>query len=156
MRNIWMSIFNPCWNLLAWFSSSATIYGANRLSHKNSAAYSSSVRFLCCSLMNCSLISFWSIIGRNLSQKLFKNWSQEMGFSSAASSANHQVLTTSFNYILVTSTWLWPGIRAAFRRFVLSINHYFTSNSFLVPENTTGCSFLFRRCSLASTRECHQ
>jgi len=64
-----------------------------------------------------------------------------MGFSSLASSAGHQVLATSFSCILATSNWFSLGIQAAFRRSVVSTNHYSASKGFSVPENTASCSF---------------
>ena len=53
---------------------------------------------------------------------------------------NHQVQATSLNCIL--ATLFWPGIQAAFKRYVVLINHYSASKSFSVPENTACCSLL--------------
>jgi len=65
---------------------------------------------------------------------VLSNWSQEMGFSSLPSSASHQVLATSFSWILATSTWFSPRILAAFRRSVMSINRCSAPRGFSVPE----------------------
>jgi len=64
--SIWIFIFRSSWNLLAWFSSSATMYGANWLSRRNSAAYSFTVRSFCCNLINYSSISFCIVFEENL------------------------------------------------------------------------------------------
>ena len=66
-----------------------------------------------------------------------------MGFSSlTSSSASHQVLATSFSWILATSTWFSAGILAAFKRSVMSINHCSASRGFSVPENSASCNLL--------------
>jgi len=65
-----------------------------------------------------------------------------MGFSSVASSANHQVLATSLSCILATSTWLSLGIRAALKRSVVSTSHCSASKGFSMPEKIAGCNLL--------------
>ena len=65
-----------------------------------------------------------------------------MGFFSLASSASHHVLTTSFNWIFATSTWLSAGTRAAFNKSVVSMSHYSASNGFSYLVNIAGCSLL--------------
>jgi len=67
IKRTWISICKPYWHLLARFSSSVTIYIAKWLSLRNSAAYSSIDQFHCWSRMNCSSISFLSMVGKNLS-----------------------------------------------------------------------------------------
>ena len=59
-----------------------------------------------------------------------------MGFSSLASSANHQVLAISLSCILVIATWVSSRTRAAFRSSVVSIYHCSVFNGLSVPENT--------------------
>ena len=65
-----------------------------------------------------------------------------MGFSSDASSANHQLLATSFSCILSTFTWFSSGIRAAFKRSVVSTNHCSASKGFSMPEKIAGRNLL--------------
>ena len=52
--------------LLARFSLSATMYGANRLCLRNFAVYLSTIQSSYCNLIIYSFISFWAIIEKNL------------------------------------------------------------------------------------------
>ena len=52
-----------------------------------------------------------------------------ISFSSLADSANHHVLATSFNWILVISTWFSLGTRVAFRRSVMFTSHCYASRA---------------------------
>ena len=85
-----------------------------------------------------------------------------MGLSSLAFSASHQVLATSFSWILATSTWFSFGTRAAFKRSVVSISHCLASSGLSPPVNIAGCSrlksdMLPDLCSLgAATNPCQR
>ena len=61
IKSTWMSTCNAWWNLLAYFSSSTTVYWEKWLSLKNLATYSSTDRFHYWSQINCSSISFWAV-----------------------------------------------------------------------------------------------
>ena len=63
-----------------------------------------------------------------------------MGLSNFASSTSHQVLTTSFSWIFATSIWFFSGIRATFKRSVMSINHCSASSALSAPVNMAGCN----------------
>ena len=73
-----------------------------------------------------------------------------MGFSSLATSANHHILATSFNWVLVISTWFSSGIRVTFRKSVVFTSHCYASRASPCPKRLPAVIFWNLTCCLAS------